>query len=448
MNLRITDGTTTILLSGSDGTYGASYGVSYIPSTGAGGTMTEQVDWILSGTVANIRSAVNVVERLLNDARRRRETQQGARVWLEYRPVATDDYYRSELFDGRVVWSSEPGERMITQATSARVRVAVLVERAPWWEGAEAELQLSTSNASAATGGRTIYNHDDAGTGHDNWVQIASTQVGGVLPAPVRVELTNTVGSAQSYRKLHMATNAYGTPASFTHILEAEDASGGGTPTADANCSGGEYLAISLGTGIDLSLAWTISAAQLGYALGRYFRVLARFQDTTGNATVRMAVYDSAGTTLLYAGETFVFGAADAYGIVKDLGTVPLPPGGYTSSYTAITLVMEITGPLIAELDFLQLTPLDAYRYVELFGAAVANNAAIVDDGLEGITYVRTSSAAAGLASPRGEPLLVFPGKTQRLIFLHETVDSGNPASPIANTMTARVYYRPRRPTV
>ena len=51
---------------------------------------------------------------------------------------------------------------MITQATSARVRVAVLVERAPWWEGPETELQLSTSNASAATGGQTIYNHDDS----------------------------------------------------------------------------------------------------------------------------------------------------------------------------------------------------------------------------------------------------------------------------------------------
>ncbi len=446
MNLRITDGTTTILLSGSDGTYAASYGVSYIPSTGTGGTMTEQIDWILSSTVANIRSAVNVVERLLSDARRRRETQQGARVWLEYRPVGTDDYYRSELFDGRVVWSSEPGERMITQATSARVRVAVLVERAPWWEGAEAELQLSTSNASAATGGRTIYNHDDSGTGHDNWVQIASTQVGGVLPTPVRVELTNTIGSAQSYRKLFMATNAYGTPASFTHILEAESASGGGTPTADAACSGGNYLAIALGTGVDLSLTWTISATQLGYTLGRYFRVLARFQDNVGTSTVRMAVYDSAGTTLLYAGETVV--VTEQYGAIVDLGTVPLPPGGYTSSYTAITLVMEITGPMIAELDYLQLTPLDAYRYVELFGAAVANNAAIIDDGLEGITYVRTSSAAAGLASPRGEPLLVFPGKTQRMIFLHQTIDTGNPASPITNTMSVRVYYRPRRPTV
>ena len=446
MNLRITDGTTTILLSGSDGTYTASYGVTYIPSTGDGATLTEQVQWILSGTVANIRTATNVLERLLNDARRRRQTQMGARVWLEYRPVAGDDYYRSEIFDGRVVWSSEPGERMITQATSARVRVAVIVERAGWWEGAETELQLSTSNAAAATGGRTIYNHDDAGTGHDNWVQIASTQVGGVLPAPVRVELTNTVGSAQSYRKLFMAANAFGTPASFTHILEAEDASGGGTPTVDANCSGGDYLAIALGTGVDLSLSWTIAAAQLGYTLGRYFRVLARFQDNTGTSTARVAVYDSAGTTLLYAGETVVI--TEQYGAIVDLGTVPLPPGGYTAAYTAITLRLEITGPMIAELDYLQLTPLDAYRYVELFGAAVANNAAIVDDGLEGITYVRTSSAAAGLASPRGEPLLVFPGKTQRLLFLHQTIDTGNPASPIANTMSVRVYYRPRRPTV
>ena len=59
-------------------------------------------------------------------------------------------------------------------------------------------------------------------------------------------------------------------------------------------------------------------------------------------------------------------------------------------------------------------------------------------------------SAAYPFTQPfkRGEPLLVFPGKTQRLLFLHQTIDTGNPASPIANTMSVRVYYRPRRPTV
>ena len=34
--------------------YTASYGVTYIPSTGDGATLTEQVQWILSGTVANL----------------------------------------------------------------------------------------------------------------------------------------------------------------------------------------------------------------------------------------------------------------------------------------------------------------------------------------------------------------------------------------------------------
>ena len=178
MQLRITDGTTTVELSGA--TAGIK-GVTYFPAPPEGGEpVTETAELVGSGTEAQIRTAVNAVERLLVDAKRRKEKGTGARVFLEYKPVASDSLWRSELFDGRLTWSDDPGARQL-RWTSPQTKMALLIERAPWWEGPETELPLSATGQAAATEGRTLTNVPAT-----NWVQIVAAQVTGTLPAPVQ----------------------------------------------------------------------------------------------------------------------------------------------------------------------------------------------------------------------------------------------------------------------
>ena len=438
----LTDGATTVNLNSGD--YSTLNYPLFAPNGEEleQGTVSETIDLLIGGsTAATTQTNARAIESLLEAARRRQRSGSGPRVYMQAQLDSDASTWRSEVIDGRLT-----GEQSVNQLWRTRIEAGLLLTRRAWWEGAEAELQLSTSNASAATGGRTIYNHDDSGTGHDNWVQIASSQVGGVLPAPVRIEMTNTVGSAQSYTKLFLATNAYSDPGNFTHILEGESRLSGGTVTADANCSNSSRLDISLGSGSTATYAWTLSSTLLQDTQGRYFRVLARFADHVGPSTVQLRIMDSTAATTIWQGETVSI--TGQYGIVQDLGIVPLPPGGYDTTYGALTLALYCRGPMIASLDFLQLTPLDAYRYVELFGMSVANNARIVDDGIEERAYVVSSSVNYPIASPRGRPLMVFPGVTQRVIALHQTVSGGNPASPIANTLSVRIYYRPRRVTI
>ena len=436
--LRLTDGTTTVTLTSSPW-----LGATYTPEAAEFGVteVTETAVCVIEGSAATIRAAVNAIELLLHDAWQR-DRVQNARLYVEYRPLDSDSYFRSVVVGGSVQWSSNPAKRRLSASTNT-VELAITWTRRNWWEGDEAELQLSTSNAAAATGGRTIYNHDDSGTGHDNWVQIAAAQVTGDLPGACRVQLANSVGSARSYRKLFLGVNAYSDPGNLTHMLEAESASGGGTVTSDANCSNSSRLDIAPSSST-ITLTWSLSAAQLQRTRGRWFRLLLRVNDHSGDLRVRPQVRDASGAYTLWSGDAVVL--PSQYGGIFDLGSVPLPPGGYASAYGALTLAIQFTGTSVTELDFVQLTPLDSFRYLECMGS-VANGESVVDNGYDGLAYVLSGSAYLPLVAPRGEPLMLFPGLTQRVIVLQQNL-TGNSQAPIADTFSVRVWHRPRRRTI
>lgn len=434
--LNLTDGTTTISLTTS--------GVmlrSYTPTAGRDEQpVTESIDLMVYGaSTTAMQSRINDIERMLAAARRRAKTNMGARVYLQFQPIGDSTLWRSEILSGVLALD----ETALTVFGQAQVRAALVVTRVGYWEGAEVELQLSTSTQAAATGGRTVRNHDDGDSGDDNWVQIAASQVGGVLPAPARVLLTNTTGSAQAYARLWMAVNAFSDPANFVHMIEAESrAAGIGTVTSDASCSNGSRLDVTLSAGASGVINFWINAAQLQRTRGRRFRLLARFAANTGTPTITPRLVDDTGNTPLWFGESVIVATQGQH--IADLGTVALPVGGWGSNYGGVALSLSCRGAMNAQLDFIQLTPLDSYRYVELFGYAVANNAALVDDGIEDRTYVLSGGVAYPYAAPRGSPLLLQPNTTQRIIFLHQTAT----AAPISSAFSVRVYHRPRRLTL
>jgi hypothetical protein len=427
MLLQISDGTTTVVLSGTSPVRGCTYfPVTAQMQDGRWQDVAETAEVILDGTAANIRTSINAIERLLEQASERQGGILQPRVYVQYKPVDGDaTSFRSEILEGRVVWSDNPGLRRLGETTPV-VGVAVMWLRRPWWEGAETELQLA-SNASGtpATGGKAITNNAA------NWLQIAAAQVGGVLPSPVKVVIQNGTGGAAEYTRLYMATNAYSDPANFVATLAGSASSEGATWT--------------VGLDATLAVAWDLDAATLQDTQGRWFRVVASWNDLVGPCTIQLQLKDSTGAYTLWSGETIVVTAI--YTALLDLGSVPLPPGGYAASYGALQLVLNCRGPMIADLEFLQLMATDSFRYVELYGTPVGSNDYVVDDGIEGVAYVLDGSTYLPGASPRGLPLMIFPNRLQRVHILHQ-VDLSTPSNAPTNASTVQVYYRPRRLTV
>jgi hypothetical protein len=439
ISLTISDGTTTVTLSGTSPVLGC----TYFPATpnrnnGEWQDVTETVEVNLRSTAATMRATVNSIEALFESARRRQDTGMGVRVYANYAPVS-ETTFRSEILDGRVVWSTDPGLRRLDDANPT-IRVAVIWTRRYYWEGAEAELSISANGQAAATGGRAVTNDPANG----NWIQVAAALVTGNLPAPIRLQMQNIIGSAEVYHRIYLAVNAYSDPANLVHFLQAEAASGV-TPVDDGNASGGHHIVVNASAAP--TLKWTLPAADLQRLKGRPVRILARI-DSTSTVYVTPQVRDAAGTGILWTGDEISIGVGGSGGVSwDDCGVVPMPPGGYGAVYAALTLALVFRGAeTVAELDVLQLTTLDSYRSIELAAASIADDESIVHDGIEEISYILSGSTWLPLAASFGQALLLQPNTLQRIYILHDTVSNAD--APIANTFSVRAYYRPRRVTV
>lgn len=420
MLLRITDGTTTLTLSGS-GTY---VGATYFPtSQSSADHIGESVPVILEGTDSAIRTAVQDIQQLLRAAANRDKTLT-ARYFVEFRPVDSGDIFRAELFGGDANYSQVPAERSLYNATST-VRVNVAWERAACWEGPEEELYLSSSALSERTGGVTLSINDNAGT--PNWVQIVSSRVKGTQPAPIRLRITNSSGSGLAWRNFYIGNNAYSTPGSADVWLLGSEATGGATA--------------SWAAGIGHSaLQWLIplNATLLGQTQGRTFRVIGAFTSISATAAVRASVGP-------YVGGVFDFGRVGMerqnVGGVIDLGEFPLPPGGYNVANAAAALAITVRSAASGggTLDFVMLMPTDSYRRLRQNAYTIPNGDAIEDDGIEGGAYWLSGSSRYPTVRASGAPLAVFPERDQRIYIMADE----NAAWNAGRAITARAWYRP-----
>ena len=87
---------------------------------------------------------------------------------------------------------------------------------------------------------------------------------------------------------------------------------------------------------------------------------------------------------------------------------------------------------------------LDSFRNLDIAATAIANNAAIVHDGIDELTYVLSDGAWIPLTTAYGGPLLLQPNMLQRIHIVHNLSAS----APITNTWSVRAFHRPRRATV
>ena len=444
--LSVTDGTTTISLT-SSGVVLTGYmpkAPDFDAATGTYKNVTEPVEFLIADTTtANVQAKLAALDVLLQGARRA-QNGRGARVYLHFQAGADSAAWRSEILDYRL----ELGEDAAVGLYQARLECTLIVVRRFYWEGTTlTNLALSNSATSGATSGLNIYNHDDSGTGHDNWVQIASTDVTGVLPAGCQVRLTNNIGASRTFTKIYLALNAYSDPANFAHILEGESRASGGTIVSDAAYSNGQALNFTIGSGVTPSTStftWTLPAATLQDAAGRPFRLLARFAGGLGTTTVYAEVRAANGTSVLWRGDNVAL--PDLYGGLVDLGVVPLPPGGYSTSYGALTLALTFTGVAIRYLDFLQLTPMDAFVLLECM-APCAQGEHVMYDSIDDRQYILSGTAELGYVTASGGPLLLQPGVVNRLIVLQEN-STGTNRGEVGEMFTALVRYRPRRLTI
>lgn len=431
--LTLTDGTTTVDLYDLSATFVLADGWALAGGGDPEAEVGETINLLVQGASGSaVQTAIRGIERLVEAARRRTRSGIGARVYLTAQLDGLSEVRRTEVRDGAL--QVTPG---LDQWGRKKIEATLAITRPNWWEdNTRTELQLSANAQAAATGGRTVT------LGANAWATISSGQVAGSIPAPLELEMTNTAGGARTITEVHIADNDDHDPANFGFFVEGETASGG-TSAANGSSSGGNVRSLTVNTTATLTFALT--AANMQRAKGAPFLLLGRFQSiTSGGVTVRAE---------LKVGNVTVWRANEPRGIERTtphlavLGVIPLPPSLWDATPASgvdLVLNFESSASRTVLLDFIAFLPAANYRLLTLLGASIANNAAIVDNGIEGWAGAMQNSVLQPVVSPRGKPIMARPNTTQRLVFFWHT----DTDCVIGDTFSVKAFYRPRSLTL
>jgi hypothetical protein len=434
--------------------------VEYTPMVGEADTATETIPILVKGTnTSGLETNRSALLAMLNNANEYTDGKQLVPVYIVFQPDGAAAAWRSPV--RTCTHAEEDSVYGAAWQLNLITEIAVILTRENWWEAnSETQQSLTNGNGTNNTSGLKVFACAD-GTGASpnnrcNYVEVAGANVAGNLPAATRIEFTNTYNNGSDVLNHLWVGHSYNITdfANATLLLEGEsgsNVSGLLTPAADATASGGNRGALGpIGAGQSTDLYWALATGAATALKGSRFHLLARFsgmwtgwEDTrimpfvqwSGSASKIVSnMYLEPGTTI----------------IARDLGTVRLPP--YLLAQTSIGQLLvnlrftnNTASAITINLDCLMLMPADSWRYLKAY---VPLNSRVMDDGMNDLVYVDNGSGAAkyGVLAKGGAPVMLQPGKTQRIYFMFATNTS--PVSPITATGTVKLYYRARRRTI
>jgi hypothetical protein len=443
--LNLVEGGTTTGLN--DGT--STFLVDYTPKAGNVGdeTVIEQCKILIQvATVALMDSEREEIILRLYNAYARQHNHARDKTYINFQPDGGASIWRSELLDGKII-----NEINIHKEPWDVKKIEVTIEwtRRNYWEGAEAQIPLTNTNGTDDTAGLEIFNcNDGSGTPPNdrvNYVDIKAADVDGELPAATRLELTRDYTSSDDFTIFYIGQNV-NDPSNHAWTYEGEDATGG-TPTVHANSSGGDYNAVAVTSGPSFQdlLTWTVAAADVDDALGGMMKFILRFSDAlmADPNKIWWKIHLEVGSYTVYETGRTKFNSL-AGGHHRVIGTFNFPPWlrGETGN-AAVDVVLEgqqETGSTVnVDIDVMYIIPADGWREI-YSNDDLLDTERFVDDGIEGFLYIDDGSSTGKRSAcvGYGNPIMVEPGKLQRLYFLCEPAE-------IDRKHTVKLHYRPRR---
>lgn len=383
--------------------------------------ITESLDMtIQAASKAALQAAVHDLETMIARAYRpESERGVGPRVWIQMQVDGDAAIDRSEVLSGRF---QPDGDALITWA-GATITGLLTIERRFFWEGAEKTLLFAGGGSTA-----TLRNTDN--TSPYNVATFGD--VDGVIETPIKLTLTNATGTAIDFRDIYVATDSEIGMTGTQHLITPD------TPTASWTGSSEHNL-----IRYDLSIA-DAAVAVIG---GRACHVVAAFTDSAVNTYLRASLrYKSGGVynELAQVGVREPFTGPTGTEVI-DFGAVEIPPKGAPATsglVIVITAYSEYSESMT--LDFAALMPARHFKRMNQTGYNTSNGAAIVDDGMVGEAYTLDGSTKRPIVRSSRKPLMVEPGRTNRLYIVAAEGSGYNSAIVV----TASVRYRPRRLTI
>ena len=390
------------------------------------------------------QSKYATIGRLLSTVAERRTSGEGEPLYLEVQAANESMRYRAEILDA---WPN-PENGLLQSWPNALFSYRLTLTREPFFWGTRTQIPLSNVYGSNNTAGLRIDNRQSGS--YDAYVDIDASDVLGELPTPAEIWLQNDDATSRGYRSFHIGVNARSNPSSLVPILEAESA-GGATKTnySATNASNGNmtYWAIN-GANTQITATWTIPATWAEAFRGRYVRLLMKVGTVQSRWVVRPKIMERYGLQTIFQADPVIL---EDDGLIYDLGTVPIPPVGYTSNLADQVFALDMyhdgsqfTNSYL-EADYIFFMPTDSGRTIIQRGMTIPASDYMIFDEIERIWVSYEDSLKHPIYSPRGPGVMLFPGVDQRLWLFH---NRGSTNSEGSDLKSIQIWHRPRRLTV
>jgi hypothetical protein len=291
----------------------------------------EEITVQYTGTKGNARAFEQKINKWMEMVRNRKALSPVDKlVYLEFAPDDTETAWRSQMTDGLV--SLTP--RFMNGWKDGVLELRLVVQRMNWWEGAEVTLPLTNGNGTDSITGLNVYTCSADGSGsspnkRNDWVKIKAADVTGDISGSLKLFMNMpATPTGMVINKIFMGLSkdlvaSGGDPGGNIETFSDTDAG----PTLQADASGGQYYAITLGTGATVEARFAITTT---YVNGRWARFLLRTYQPAPNGTwVRIRI--AAPTTNQLLGYTpwvqlLSTGEDAGHTRVYDLGIMRLAP--------------------------------------------------------------------------------------------------------------------------
>lgn len=426
-------------------------GAFYRPGVGVVGmrdgreTITEEVKISVSGTRTQVQTVLDTMAELLAFAEHKALSDYD-RLYLrvEYDDIGVT--WQSEILDGEVI-----GNKAGIAAREFGTDVLTMeIRRLNYWEESAGEALLLSNESATKQAAVTVWNHTDATSGHNNYIDISKDDIPGDLPAPIELNILHN-DSGRTVSQVWIAQQeTTGALPTWKPIHEGELAAAASgttlTSTADAASSSGYFGRLAFTGGSESRIAsFEISYAQMSLFRGKYYKPIFRLANTHAYTDLWLKVKVTYGAA---------HSAAYDSGWVQSTASVPyvefnavkLPPYPAKSNYHGtmyISLYAMKTAAASVQLDvdFLQLLPTDGYNRLDMIEALAAGYN--IKEGANVGSYKWSNSTLLALPSHSraGKSLVVTPGMNTRFFILHR---SGT-AMQIDTTFTVSMVIYKRR---
>lgn len=413
-------------------------GANYEPAISSEDEVNEEILLTLKGTHTQMDAVIQALEQKIMLANRFSSERIGYPHFLRVTADQSGVFFYSRILNA----SLTPSKKSMTYYAGGSLGMVLKIRRRNYFDSDEESLPISGSGMGDVTTGLPLVNHDDSG--HDHAFYAYQDDVDTELPAPLRLEITNTDAS-NTLKDLRMGSFQYDVLSTKPKLVYEAETGSGGTTENSANASNGSFQRHTWSTAgwTDLTY-WAMSLTDLAKYQGRAVRPVLRMANvhTYDGLSMKLSVVSN-GVTIWMSNEVPAMAGS---GFVE-FGVLRIPAGetlGTNGPYTQnlhLHVFKEGTSSATLDLDELILMPTDSItKHLGLM--ALAQNHKLIDDAFYGISYGEQSDYEMGthVALNRGHFLMP---KHNGYFVLFMVNSSG--LAPIAQSVSVKAWYRQRR---